>query len=337
MSRLLRALPLLFLALAAVPSPAAEVGGLYEALVPVSGQSAAERSRAVGEGLRQVLVKVAGQRSVLALPAIQPELRKGDSLLGSFRYEAPAQRPAGQAVDPLLSGLRLRLEFDPAGVRAVLNRAGAPIWSDSRPPVHVWVVRGETAGTLLALGTVQADTLIDAVGERGLPAVLPSPGDTQPPAGARIALLATLAPAGGRPHINGVLRIDGVGETLEVVAADEFTALRELVAQAADRLGARYAVAPRADQARLLRLRVTGIAGLEAYAGLERWLSGLPLVKEATLETLSAEGATLLLLLAGEPSRLVQAMGADGRFAEIGTPIADGTLQTLDARLAAAP
>lgn len=337
MNRLLRRLVLLSLVLSSVvPASlsAAEVGGLYEAVLPVSGQSSGERSRAVAEGFRQVLVKVSGQRSILALPALQPELKRGESLLGSFRYETAPSRVPGQVVDPQLTGTRIRLQFDPVSVRAVLNRAGAPVWGANRQPVHLWVVRGEGPGsTLLTLGAPQVDTLIDAAAQRGLSPVLPSSGDLTPPADARVAVLATLVP--GRAHINGMLRIDGASEPLEVSAADEFAALRELVAQAADRLGGRYAVTAHADQVRLVRLQVSGVARLESYAALERWLAGLPLVRDVTLEKVAGDRAVFLLALAGEPARLTQAMMADGRFSQIGAPELDSaSLYSLDATLA---
>lgn len=337
MTRLLR-LFLLSLPVALLPAsvPAAEIGGLYEAVVPVSGQSPAERSHAVQDGFRQVLVKVSGQRSVLSLPAVQAELGKAETLLGSFRYETAPARMPGQAVDPQLAGTRIRLEFDPASVRAVLNRAGAPLWGASRPPVHLWIVRGEGGGgSLLAIGTPQADSLIDAATARGLPAVLPSPGDTQAPPGARVAVLATVAPAAGRSHVTGILRIDGADESLEASGVDEFSALRELVAIAADRLGAHFSVVAHAEQARVLHLRVTGVSGLQAYASLERWLTGLPLLKDVEFDGLAGDRASFTLVLAGDVAKLTQAMGADGRFSSVGAPVADGTQYTLDATLAA--
>lgn len=333
MTRLSRALLFLWVALYAGPSAAVEVGGLFEALVPVSDQSTVERKRAVGEGFRQVLVKVAGQRSVLSLPAIRAELSRGDALLGSFRYEGRAAR-GGDARE---STLQLRLEFDPAGVRGLLNRAAAPVWSGDRPPVHLWVVRGgDGNGTLATLGTPQADTLLDAAAVRGLSVVLPAPGDTVAPAGARVAVLATLASVAGQPHINGVLQIEGAGDSLEVSAASDDAALQELVQLAADRLGARYAASARSDQAKILRLRVAGVGSLTAWADLQRWLAGQPLVREANLESLAGSQATLVLVLAGDPARLVQLMRADGRFARIGGVVAEGNLYALEATLSAA-
>ncbi|MFZ5756558.1 MAG: DUF2066 domain-containing protein [Pseudomonadota bacterium] len=329
-------LPVIFLAWLAVSAPvqAAEVGGLYEALVPVAGQSAGERSRAVGEGFRQVLVKASGQRAVLGLPALQPELAKADALLGSFRYEPAVVRAPGATVDPLLAGLRIRLSFDAASVRAVLQRARAPLWGASRPPVHLWVVRGETGGALLGLGTPQADTLIDAAALRGLPAVLPAPGETEGPATARVALLATLVPGAGRVKAAGVLRLDGVNEPVEVTAVDEFAALRALVDEAADRLGARYAVVARTDQLKPMRLLVNGVGSLEAWAGLERWLAGLPLVKDVVLEAIGNGRVGLTLMLGGDPNRLVQAMNADGRFGSVAMPAEDGQVPVLEVTLA---
>lgn len=320
-----------------VPVPAAEVSGLYEALVPVGGQSAGERARAVTEGFRQVLVKVSGQRSVLALPALQAELARADSLLGSFSYEAPLAHPPGQAQDPVLGALRIRLKFDPASVRAALLRARAPVWGASRPPVHLWVVRGDAGGNLLAMGTAQADTLIDAAALRGLPAVLPSPGDIEGPASARVALLATLTPAAGRVRVAGVLRIDGSNEPVEAAGADEYAALRALVDVAADQLGARYALVARTDQLKGLRLRVAGVRTLEAHAALEAWLAGLPVVKDVTLEGIGGDRVTFVLMLAGEPGRVVQAMTADGRFSAIGSPVEDGSALVLEATFGPAP
>lgn len=317
------------------PVPAAEVSGLYEAVVPVVGQSAGERARAVTEGFRQVLVKVSGQRSVLALPALQAEFARADSLLGSFSYEAPVARLPGQPQDPVLGALRIRLKFDPASVRAALLRARAPVWGASRPPVHLWVVRGDAG--LLAMGTPQADTLIDAAGLRGLPAVLPSPGDIEGPASARVALLGTLTPAAGRVRVAGVLRIDGSNEPVEATGPDEYAALRALVDVAADQLGARYALVARTDQLKALRLRVAGVRTLEAHAALEAWLAGLPVVKDVTLEGVGGDRATFVLMLAGEPGRVVQAMTADGRFSAIGSPVEDGSSLVLEATFGATP
>ncbi len=334
---------------------AAEVAGLYEARVPVANQSAGDRARAIDAGFRQVLVKVSGQRSVLAAPAIQAALGKGESLLGSYRYESASgqSETSGQGI------LFIRLSFDPAGVRATLNRAGAPVWGASRPPLYLWLVReGAPGGTLFSLGTPQADVLLDVAAQRGLPTVLPPPGtatggdaivtgvpalirEAATRAGARLVLAASLGSSGSGVRASGVLSVDGVGERLETVAKDEVAAIRELVADAADRLGARYAIVARQDQMLTVRLRVTGVRSLAMHAGLERWLGSLPLVRDLIVEEILHETAgeqiEYGLTLAGATDRLLQAMAADGRFASVGTPIVEGSMMTITAALADTP
>lgn len=353
---LLRFLLLPVLCLLALQSlRAAEVAGLYEARVPVANQSAGDRARAIDAGFRQVLVKVSGQRSVLAAPAIQAALGKGESLLGSYRYESASgqSEASGQGI------LFIRLSFDPAGVRATLNRAGAPVWGASRPPLYLWLVReGAQGGTLFSLGTPQADVLLDVAAQRGLPTVLPPPGtpaDNDAPvngvptlireaatrAGAKLVLAASLGGSGSGVRASGVLSVDGAVERLETVAKDEVAAIRELVADAADRLGARYAIVARQDQMLTVRLRVTGVRSLAMHAGLERWLGSLPLVRDLIVEEILHETAgeqiEYGLTLAGATDRLLQAMAADGRFASVGTPIVEGSMMTITAALADTP
>ncbi len=359
MSVLLRFLLLPVLCLLALqPLRATEVEGLYEARVPVGSQSAADRARAISEGFRQVLIKVSGQRSVLASPAVQAALGKGESLLGSYRYESAIASASGQPEARGQGFLFIRLSFDPAGVRATLNRAGAPVWGASRPPLYLWLVReGVQGGTLFSLGTPQADLLLDVAAQRGLPTVLPPPGtatgsdaivtgvpalirEAATRAGARLVLAASLGSSGGGVRASGVLSVDGAVERLEAVAKDEVAAIRELFADAADRLGGRYAVVARQDQMLTVRLRVTGVRSLAMHAGLERWLGTLPLVRDLVVEGILHEAAgeqiDYSLTLAGATDRLLQAMAADGRFASIGTPVVDGTTITIAAVLAGA-
>lgn len=347
--------------LAAGPLSAAAVGNLYEASVSVTGQAEVERSRAIGDGFRQMLVKVSGQRSVLALPAVQEEFNKAAALLESYRYETVPVRQSASPADAAAGPLRLRLAFDPAGVRALLNRAGAPIWGSSRPTAYL-VVASQVAGRavraeaseprLLMPGTAQIDTLLAVAAERGMPLVVSASGmdvasvlsgavssavtDAAARAGAKVVLQIVLAGGAGSVRATGTLRVDGASEPVEAVGRDEQTALREVMHQAADRLGARYAVVARVDQLRLVRLRVSGVNTLLAHAGIEGWLGNLPLAKDVVIERVSGEQVHFLVTLAGDIAQLRQAMATDGRFADIGQPITDdgGNVAALDVSFA---
>ncbi len=331
--------------IAAGPLSAANVGSLYEASVSVTGQAESERGRAISDGFRQMLIKVSGQRSVLALPAVQEEFSRAASLLGSYRYETV---PAS-ATDAAAGPLRLRLVFDPAGVRALLNRAGAPVWGGSRPTAYLWVARAGTPGPrLLAPGTAPIDTLLAVAAERGMPVVISASGkavasapvgevspvvvDAASRAGAKAVLQVVLAGGTGSVRATGTLLVDGTGELIDVVGRDEQMVLSEAMHQVADRVGARYAVVARVDQLHRVRLRVSGVNTLSAHAGLEVWLVNLPLVKDVVIERVSGEQEHFLLTLAGDVAQLRQAMATDGRFADIGQPATDdgGNITVLD-------
>jgi hypothetical protein len=329
---------------------AVEVTGLFEAAVPVANQGASERAKATAEGFRQVLVKASGQRAVLLNAAVQQELGKAESLLGSYRYEsARAESPAGTDAATVP---RIRLKFDPGSVLGVLNRGGAPVWSASRPMVYLWVFREAAAPSLFALGTPQADVLLDAAGERGLPVAVPAPGDVPGPSGvippqsvvdaaarvgAKVVLAAGVGPVPGQPgkfRAMGVLRVEGSDERLDAVGADESAALRELVAVAADLVGGRYAVVARKDQVTTVRFRVDGVVNLAAWAALERWLNSQPLLRDAVVARVDASGTEYTLTLAGELERLLQALRADGRFTGVGVPVTEAGITRVSAVLA---
>lgn len=344
----LRVLALLSGLLAWWPATAAavEVAGLFEAAVPVANQGAGERKRAVAEGFRQVLVKASGQRAVLSNPAVQQELGKAESLLGSWRYET-AKRESGAGPATAEASPRIRLAFDAGSVLGVLNRAGAPVWSASRPQVFLWVTREGPVATVFALGTTQAEALVDMAAQRGVPVVVPPPGavpvavtegtpvvvaSMAARAGAQVVLAARLSAAAGKVRATGFLKQEGAEQRLEVTAAGEEEALLELLAAAADHLGGLYGAVARQDQVNAVRLRVDGVATLADWAALERWLLSQPLVRDATIATLDPEGTDYVLVLAGDLERLLQAMRGDGRFSQVSAPQGDGL--RLVARLA---
>lgn len=330
---------------------AAEVGGLYEAVVPVSSQSAGERQQAVEEGFRQVLVKISGQRSVLGRPALQAEVANAGGLLSAYSYETALARQGGQQADAGagVSALRLRMSFDPKGVMAVLNRASLPVWASSRPVVYLWVGR-ETPGGRQIFGpaTPQGMALIDMAGVRGLPVVLTAADQLARPdvatvsqpvvdaaarAGARVILSAATAGSGGRWRASGVLSVDGAVQPVEAVGADEYAALRELVAVAADQLGARHAVAARVDSLQPVLLQVTGIGDLQGHSELTRWLRSLPLVRDVVIAGIDAGRIEYRLAVAGDVEGLQALLASDGRLAGVVAVPGNPALPALEARL----
>ena len=65
-----------------------EVPGLYEAEVPVSGQSTAERIAASRTALAEVLIKASGNADVAQLPQIESLLSQAGHWVQSYQYRA---------------------------------------------------------------------------------------------------------------------------------------------------------------------------------------------------------------------------------------------------------
>lgn len=147
---------------------AAEAQRLYEATVPVAGQTAEERQAVLGEALRAVAVKVTGQRGVAGDPALAGMLEAAETHVQQYRYES-----AGEGVEP---ALRLWVRFNPAGVEAALRAAGLPVWGRERPLTLMWVVVDDGRNRLLVSESeppAAAAAINDQARSRALPMLLP--------------------------------------------------------------------------------------------------------------------------------------------------------------------
>lgn len=341
--------------LMATSSRAVEVAGLYEAVVPVSGQSAPERQRAAADGLAQVLVKVSGHRKVLADPLVKSAIEKPEALLLSYMYEAPVlSRMPGQTQDLSMSALRLRLRYEQRGIQALLERAGAPMWAPDRPAVFLWIAGQGTTGRLLhGPESAQGATLIDAAGQRGLPVIVTvspeaDPGDlsqgipasvldTARSSGARFVLGGyTVRTAAGRWQATGTLMettAPSQPDRFEAGGSDEYEALRELLATAADRLASRFAAPPASANLQETRLRVAGIADFQAHAQLQRALGALPLVREVRTVRVSAGLAEFRLVVAGDSAGIRRMLENVSLLSRVVTAEPEGGLPVFDARI----
>ena len=152
-----------------------EVGGLYEARVPVSSKDKDERDAALGTALLQVVIKVSGSRSPGASPVIGAALASPNLYVQQFRYhnlasqgadEAPADTPA----------FELWARFDPGVVDPLLREAGLPVWGRVRPSVLALVaVEGSVGRELLGAEDPGGWSVLleEVAGQRGVPLSLP--------------------------------------------------------------------------------------------------------------------------------------------------------------------
>ncbi|MEW8051733.1 MAG: DUF2066 domain-containing protein [Candidatus Thiodiazotropha sp.] len=129
---------LVLAALVSVPSASAErVGELYEAEVPVNGQSAQARAVGIRSAFASVIVKVSGDRGLLNHPEIPGILKKASAYVQQYRYktlETASSEAAPDSPDRLLW-----VRFDERAVNRLLRQSGVPVWGGTRPSILVWL------------------------------------------------------------------------------------------------------------------------------------------------------------------------------------------------------
>jgi uncharacterized protein len=303
----------LALGLAALGADAARIDGLYEAEVDVEdGRDAAFRA-ALGE----VLVRITGRRDAAASPELEPLLQAASSYVQQFRQPAPG---------------RLWAAFDGAALARDLARLGQPVWGAERPSTLAWVAVDAGGGQRFVVASeaelpeeaALRDELLVAARSRGLPLVLPLM-DVEDRASASFAEVwggfdDAVRSASARYGVDGILvgRLSagdfdrGRWTFYTEDGVERWTGgLGESVERLADSYAARFVVVGSADT-RPVRLAVSGIASVEDYARVSRFLAGLTAVESVGLETADGERLVFRIALRGEPATLEEAIRLGG-------------------------
>ena len=127
---------------------AVEVEGLYDVSVLVGSQSAAQRRAASQDALAEVIVRVAGQSSLLQERQIQQLLQNPNQYLISYSYRSTDQEIYDDQ-NSTQAAQQLHLSFDGAAIGEYLKNNGFPVWSENRPQILVWWVTEENGDRFL--------------------------------------------------------------------------------------------------------------------------------------------------------------------------------------------
>src|SRR5436190_3855649 len=156
------------------------VDGLYQAQVHVTGQEEPARSNGFALGLADVLIKLSGDPTLAADPAVATLAGNAGNLVRDFDYRdlmagIPIHDEQGTRQRPFI----LTIDFDRAKVDTALRSLGREPWSAARPRVVPFVgVDYGTASYLLASdgsrGRDQRDALAAAAWRYGIPMELPN-------------------------------------------------------------------------------------------------------------------------------------------------------------------
>ncbi|MEP0357138.1 MAG: DUF2066 domain-containing protein [Paraglaciecola sp.] len=110
------------------PLQAAVIEDLFDARIAVSDQSNRAQSAAFAVAFKQVLLKVRGNRDILANGQVKQAISKPTRFIRSYSYENQE------------SQLYIVVNFEPQRIETLVRNAGFPIWDKRRPDTLVWLV-----------------------------------------------------------------------------------------------------------------------------------------------------------------------------------------------------
>jgi len=319
----------------AAPARAAEVADLYTIRVPVDQGEPDWREQAYRRALSQVLVRVTGQRAAA-----------GDAGLNAL-FEDPARLVQGYRRG---AEETLWVSFDGRAIAARLRDAGRAVWGSERPVTLLWLAvdRGGGDRDLIAAADDPAPAarpgraarpadgtdpdrflrqrVEDVARARGLPLVWPLL-DAEDRGGVAFSDVwggfeQPVLKASSRYGANSILlgRIDADGRQpprwtwyFGGEQRQWRASIEDAVHRVADLMAGQLAGVGD-EQAISVRLTVTGIEDLAAYADVNRYLASVSVVRELRLEQLADNALTYRLELLGAPDRLGRVLRLSGRF-----------------------
>ncbi|MDZ7663522.1 DUF2066 domain-containing protein [Thiohalophilus sp.] len=296
------------------PLQAEQVSGLYEARVPVESQARDVREVALRVALQQVLVRVTGRRRVLTVTDIEPLLEKAPRYVQQFRYQSREVEGEDKPTDVLW------VRFDKQAIDRLLHENRLPVWGRTRPATLIWLVVDDGRERELLsndMNTRARRALEEQARLRGLPLRFPLMDltdrqaisvsdvwgnfeDNLLQASKRYDAEAVLA---GRVTRTGsgdwrgrwTLYQDGRRQTWNASGQALAEALTPAIDQLADLLAEQYARVGQNDQSESLRVRVTGVKGLDAFSRVMNYLNDLALVEDVRIDQIEADSVSLIL------------------------------------------
>jgi hypothetical protein len=270
---------------------AAEVP-LYGVTVPLKGTTDADRNAALGEALREVVVRASGRRDAARNPVVSKNADGASRLVQQY-----SATPSGE----------LRAGFEPDTIDEILSDAGLPSWPSERP-VTLVVMAGATRGHALRAGDSSPGgaAIAEAARARGVPLVWPVAEVTIETIRARLDASGVEAAARtAGVQADAVLLATGSdGQTDWVIAHGADTARRrgspaDGAHLAADTFAEIYAP----DSTRSLStasVRIDGVESLQAYAGLLKELDSISMVRGIAVGEIQGSTVRFDLTLRGD-------------------------------------
>ncbi len=274
---------------------AATINGMYDAAVRVTDSTEGSRQAAFGTALGIVASRVSGQRD--AATKLGTVLNSAAKYVQRYGYN---------------SGF-LEVGFDSAGVNALLEQAGLPLWGRERPTTLV-ILPSVLQGVREARAAVEQTAKL-----RGVPLIwaqsevsdrISSTNIQQIQVladryGASAVLLARVTDPTSVTSMRWQFVFDNTTQEIEG-ATDEGPHL------AADVLGRYYAVADK--ETAVTVMEVAGVDSMDAYGATLTYLSGLSMVRTVKVEAVLQDVIRFRLELRGAIENLRRSLELDQKL-----------------------
>lgn len=303
---------------------------MYQVEALVADQSSGERIKGMSAAIKEVLVRVSGNKSVIDEPELSAAIVSPGRYIEGYRYEKRQQ--GNGSVDFLL------VSFSAQALQNLLVEKNLPVWSAQRPNVLVWLAVERQSRPYIAkdspLNTVN-QAINRASTSRGLP--LSWPLDTDVDSGkvrvaditagfveqiveasrdysAHAILIGHVKELSGS-RWQGKWRLvrDGQSTDWDSDVAGLDSVVSDGIDVVADTIAAELSISSRDEQqARPLLVKVRNLDSLEGYAAARAYLYSLLVTSEVKVAKVYAQAVEYQLRLRGTPEEFARAIRLGG-------------------------
>jgi hypothetical protein len=296
----------------AAKARATTVSHLFEATVPLPDRSEAGQAEALQEAMRQVLVRITGQRSAGYEPALTPLIDDARRYVQQFRVVGTNQYFVG---------------FDGARLERSIAATGQPLWGHERPGTLVWLATEDGARRAVVDGQSDSDLkrAIDRSAMlRGLPLIWPGRASGRSFNdvwnGSPDSLRASAAEHGADAVLVGRASRSAASWRVRwtLLYGEENSewsgSIDEGVHGAADKFAGVFAAGGEQGDTPVV-ISVSGIGDLGAYAQVTSYLESLTLIRALSVDELAGDTVVYRAQVRGDASRLARAIELGNRLA----------------------
>jgi hypothetical protein len=306
---------------------AAEVNNLYQSQTAVQSRDEGERSEKAPILLREVIVKVVGNRGLVDSTDLTDILSHANDYVVKYGYHV-TNAGSTDLTEP--EALAVELFFDDTAVNQAIKSAGLPIWGRTRPEILIWL-GVEQNGERRVVGSDDvpvdiATALKMAADKRGLSFLLPVM-DLQEQtqihfediAQQQVNAIQTLSNRYGAPIVVSVhMKDQGPSSQADWLAngqafnfqwqsqGDLQTVFFEGLALLADKMSMNYSQSIDRHHAQALLMQVSNIKNYADYHRLLAYLDKLDLIDSVEVNEINGEQVSLALNYFGSEQVLLR-------------------------------